>query len=593
MFFLITSFADSWQATSTAVNVSNGSRSNRTNAPVAVSSSSDKTSLHSTRTETCNFTSVLQPPNCSFIASAAEVKPQKCTTSPNETHGNRHHQDCALKEAVEDAFNIVEYFFSAGDTNSGDNVFRHPQERMGNRNATHDISNDIPQNEFKIRNMNETEACEKGPSNITAVFLNKTTLESFRFRIRNISEVFLSTREYDKGKNVIKEFDSYLTHLELVIQAIKKLNISLRLYNLSDTPRFSLVNFTHTFRKWELELHNERHRYREICDVFMEVKVLEIFRRYVDPTVYSVIFAVGFVWNGLLLFIFVRHRHLWTSANIMIFNLVVVDVLSLILNVPVFYFAHYHVPYFQTNEYACKLYITLRALFVAVGALSVVALSILRCVACSKSVTVYSREQCKLPNRVRISLYVLAVWVLATGFALPYSFVLQFTVGKCFTYGDNNTAKKVALSEFVLYCVVLPCTMVVFNVLTAKRLRESNRNISSAMRRNGQDVIRKRSANVHTALIAVFLISYIPQYLWRVLYRWLVLDIWQVSYRCIDKVTYYMLFASCCFNPMSLYGVSRRFRNLLNYYFLYLCNHHCNKNSNSDMQMFPRCPNSR
>jgi hypothetical protein len=126
--------------------------------------------------------------------------------------------------------------------------------------------------------------------------------------------------------------------------------------------------------------------------------------------------------------------------------------------------------------------------------------------------------------------------------------------------------------------------MVCFNVLTAKRLRDSVRNMPFAMQRRGQDLLRNRSARMLTVLIAVFIVSYVPHHLWRVVFRWLALDVWEVPYRCIDKITYYMLFANCCFNPISLYGVSGSFRKLFNYYFMYLYNHHCKKTADSQLQ---------
>jgi hypothetical protein len=163
----------------------------------------------------------------------------------------------------------------------------------------------------------------------------------------------------------------------------------------------------------------------------------------VDPTVYFAILAVGLLWNGVLLFIFARHRQLWTSANIMISNLAVGDIVSITANLPVFYFAHYHVQYFQMNEYVCTLYITLRLLIVAVSALSVVALSILRYIASRKSFSVNSHQSCELSTRIII--YVFIVWAPSIGLALSYSLGLKITAGKCFMYGDEYTAKMVGL----------------------------------------------------------------------------------------------------------------------------------------------------
>jgi hypothetical protein len=505
-----------------------------------------------------------------------------CNTSGNETH----FQDCAFNKTPEGTLNSAAHIFSTSDPKSSDAFLKHLPKciRVSPQQTSLDSSYAT---ESSIQNLRENTPYAEILSSILTLTLNTSYLEYFGSRVRNVSTLFLNTREYDKGEMALQEFDSYLIQLELVVQAIKDINISLELLNLSVTFESPWVNCILAFGKWENELPKARYRYHEVLDMFVKVEVLEIFRRYVDPTVYFAILAVGLVWNGVLVFIFARHRQLWTSANVMIFNLAVGDIVSMIANLPVFYFAHYHVQYFQMNEYLCKFYITLRPLFVAVSALSVVALSILRYIASGTSFNMNSHQCCELSNRSRIIIYLIIVWVLSIGLALPYSFGLKFTAGKCFMYGDGYTAKMVALSEFMFYCVALPCIMVGFTVLTAKRLKESTKTIPCAMRRTGQDLVRKRSANVLTVLIAVFLISYIPQHLWRVLYRWLSLDIWQVSNRCIDKVTYYLLFANCCFNPISLYGVSKRFRKHFNCYFLYLYNHLSNRNSKPRLQRLP------
>jgi hypothetical protein len=587
------SLAESRQAVSAAADVTSSYRSNPTDTTMAGLIASNNRSLQDNRnetTETCNSSSALRAPSCSLINSSSEnhsnsVQQQNCNTLLNGKHGDRQLQDCGLIDVPETAFSSTAHLFSVDDTSSGKTVLNHLHECVkswrqtlpDSSNETHVMPTGITQTETSTQNLDETKAYLNILRNALFLAVNISTLESFHSRVRNISTMFLYTCKYDKGEMAVQEFDNYLTQLESMVQSIMDFNISLELYNLSTVYELSWVNCMLPLSKWELELQNERHRYREVRDVFIKVKVLEVFRRYVDPAVYFAILVVSLVWNGVLLFIFAMHRQFWTSANIMLFNLAVGDILSIVLNLPFFYFAHYHVQYFQTNEYLCKFYITLRPLFVAASALSVVALSILRYVASGKSLTVYSREGCKLSKRSRTVLYVIVVWILAIGLAAPYSFVLDFTAGKCFMYGDGYTAKMVALSEFVFYCVILPCIMIRFNVLTARNLRDSTRTIASAMRRNGQDLIRNRSANVLTALIVVFLISYVPQHLWRMFYRWLNLDIWNVPYRCIDKVTYYMLFANCCFNPISLYVVSKRFRKLFNHYFLYLYNRHRNK----------------
>lgn len=520
-----------------------------------------------------------------------------CFTPLNETRGHRHFQAYTLSKTRETAFNIAAYFFDIFDTNSSDIVLKNlhkcmealDQQTLLNtsnepRAFIHNISIDNSQAESCIQTMDEMDAYVKVLDNIVALALNISILESLNTRVQNISTLFINTRKYDLGEMALQYFDKYLTQLESVVRPIEDLNMTLKLYNLSVIFDSSWVPYPLTSGNWESESLKAKHRHREVSDVFVKVKVLEVFRRYADPAVYCVIFTVGIVWNGVLLFIFIRHRQFWTASNAMIFSLAVGDVLSIVLNVPVFYFAHYHVQDFQMNEYMCRFFITLRPFSVALSALTVVGLSILRYGATITPFNVNSRMRCDVSNRARIILCILVIWFLALLLAMPYSFVLKFTAGKCFKYGDGYTAQVVALSEFMFYSVALPCIMVCFNVLTAKRLRDSARNMPFAVQRREQDLIRNRSARVLTALVAVFIFSYVPHHLWRVVFRWLALDIWEVPYRCTDKITYYMLFANCCFNPISLYGVSGNFRKLFNYYFLYLYNHHCKKTADPQLQ---------
>lgn len=547
-------------------------------------------------------TNSLRTPNCSLIVLAFEnlsnyTQEPNCFTPLNETRGHQHFQAYAISKTREAAFNTAAYFFGILDTNSSDTVLKHlhkcvealDQQTLLNtsnepRVFIHNISIGNSRAESCIQTKDEMKAYVEVLGNTVTLALNISILESLKAKVQNISTLFIKARKYDMGEMALQYFDKYLTQLESVVQPIKELSMTLKLYNLSVIFDSSWVHYPLTFGNWESELLKVKHRHREVSDVFMKVKVLEVFRSYVDPAVYCVIFTVGIVWNGVLLFILVRHRQFWTASNAMIFNVAVGDVLSIVLNVPVFYFAHYHVQDFQRNEYVCKFFITLRPFSVALSALTVVGLSILRFGATITPFNVISRVRCEVSNRARTILCILIIWVLAIVLALPYSFVLKFTAGKCFAYGDGYTAQVVALSEFMFYCVALPCIMVCFNVLTAKRLRDSVRNMPFAMQRRVQDLLRNRSARMLTVLIAVFIVSYVPHHLWRVVFRWLALDVWEVPYRCIDKITYYMLFANCCFNPISLYGVSGSFRKLFNYYFMYLYNHHCKKTADSQLQ---------
>ena len=56
---------------------------------------------------------------------------------------------------------------------------------------------------------------------------------------------------------------------------------------------------------------------------------------------YVLIISMGCVWNGALLLIFARHREIRTTANTMILNLAVCDLVNLVTVAPVKFLYHY------------------------------------------------------------------------------------------------------------------------------------------------------------------------------------------------------------------------------------------------------------
>jgi hypothetical protein len=59
-----------------------------------------------------------------------------------------------------------------------------------------------------------------------------------------------------------------------------------------------------------------------------EPEEFQLFNYYIDPALYLVVLIVGLIGNGILLFIFVRHREIRTRFNIMIISLVVCDLVT-------------------------------------------------------------------------------------------------------------------------------------------------------------------------------------------------------------------------------------------------------------------------
>ena len=512
-------------------------------------------------------------------------------------------QNCIHNKTNDSQSNVITLSLSIGDVNGSDTALarlhsyiegNHGEVNLNEekikkqRNAAFGIYNETKENGIPgdiLNDLDEIKILLNSLKNIQTIILNSIDLGSFGARVFNDTIDFLNSHERAEDITAVTEVEEYLLELEMEVESVRKLNKLLGIQNMSSLLSIPWISCLLDVRRWESELINERLMSLQVEDRYHKVMVLKTFQTYVDPAMYTIILTVGLVWNGVLVLMFAGQKQLWTPPNIMIFNLAVADLLSLILNLLLFYFAHYYVLYFQVNESFCKFYITVRPLTVALSALSVVVLSIIRYIATGQSFRIHSNQiVCNLSTRARTILYVVVVWLLSLCLAMPYSYVIMFSKGMCFRYGEGKVAKMVTLFEFLFYCVLLPSIVVVFNSMTARGLKQSTKNFTTAMRLSGQDQVRNRSAKVLMGLVIVFLISYVPHYLWRVLHRWLRLDVWEIHYRIIDKITYYLLFANCCFNPISLYIVSGTFRKLFNYYFSYIYHYHCNRRSKRQLE---------
>ena len=78
-----------------------------------------------------------------------------------------------------------------------------------------------------------------------------------------------------------------------------------------------------------------------------------ILMHYIDTNMYTLILVVGLLGNGMLLFIFVRHRKIRTAANLMIIHLAICDIINLSINAPLHF-------YFKYDNGSCESLMTCR-----------------------------------------------------------------------------------------------------------------------------------------------------------------------------------------------------------------------------------------
>jgi gastrin-releasing peptide receptor len=290
-------------------------------------------------------------------------------------------------------------------------------------------------------------------------------------------------------------------------------------------------------------------------------KEYKVLRHYLDPAVYLLIFVVGVLGNGMILFLFIRHRELRTAANVMIINLVVCDILNLSINAPLHSYFHYEGGS-QESLTSCRTVLALRQSLRCTGALAVIALIIQRF-----SIIRNSSVKHWTPFKFTV-LSIITVWVLPLAIAWPTMYSPEFYEPVCFLYKEEGKLSYAIVLNFVLYCILMPILMFGFSSNIAIRLKRSVKDIPGEIRHRMQEQMRTRSARMMIALAIVFVITYFPFQIWVLLARWVRLNKQHPIMIFALYLSKQLLFANGCFNPIALFIVSSAFRRL---FVRYLC----------------------
>lgn len=481
------------------------------------------------------------------------------------------HEDDALNKARDRAWdNILEYLKS-GNEDRGRSALEIVKTHVDERKAW--LQQACPISKLcanESRELNHLEHSYNALNIIYETSVKPIVLQELEIQSTNLSERFDYTYDYSVGLQSIQVTQEYLDKLETICDSVKYLNKSLFLQNPNDpvildwTKNFPDVLQSQSFLK------SARESFIKQKALMEKLEITFIFRDYIDPPLYVLILLTGLVWNTALLLMFAQKKQVRTAPNIMIFNITIVDVLNLTLNLPLQYFGFYYPSYVMLSESVCVLFITLRCIFTSTSALSVVALATQRfCATLPAFHTLRARSH--LSSHIITIIYVLVVWGAACSIVLPDTLGERVCEDSAAEKGSRKSAKVVSLHEFLVYCFVLPGIMFIFTTMTARRLKQSAKAIPGDARHKTHEDARNRGAKVVTALCVVFTISYVPFFMWGRIATTLALDRLELSYRIIDNITYYLLFSNPCFNPLALYVTSRTFRRLFNGYFFGWC----------------------
>lgn len=260
------------------------------------------------------------------------------------------------------------------------------------------------------------------------------------------------------------------------------------------------------------------------------------------------LYIAAIVANGLLVFIFIRHREIRTERNTIILNLAVADILAVLSNASLQIIFVYGGTFNNARIYYRVMDLCLEVT-TGVCIYSIVGLSVQRYCAVVPN---YKRKECGLSRRFNSTLFVCVLWIAGC-------------VPKAIEFSIKMGLRAWAMRNLVLYCVIPAVCMATFYVMTSWRLKQSIRKIpGEAVRHETVRIARVRSSNVLIALVAVFAVSYTPIQLFRFIELWFYGGGYLFDY--VDVIAYSLLSLNSCFNPIALYVASGTFRQYYNRY---------------------------
>ena len=469
------------------------------------------------------------------------------------------YEEDALNEAFEKAWSYAEYFLSSGDLQVGqkatDLMQQYVEDRRrrvwhmqfipsDNSSVNDELLSYGPSLSVRARQLNEV---ENTLHKLQEIYRLATIVKNTEIRLRNYTE----TNNNSADLSILQEVQKYLEDLEISIRDLedKCQDYFVFPWNCSS----QLVVDREYLRATNESIH-------ERCFLSHKKKELEqLFEYYIYPGFYFAILVLGSIGNGALLLMFVKYKDIRTAPNIMVFNLTLMDIMNLFVNAPLYYVSKYHSQWLYLDGYGCRIFATFRFLNHSVIEFSIVGLSFQRY--CASATMLNPTSQWRLSTRWRTVMFVVVVWLIALVVSLPPSLVYDFPIGVCFPLATPHI-KALNVFYFVLYAIVLPVTLGVFSVITARKLKQSVHNIPGEIRYRSQEISRYRSAKVVTALAISYVTTHIPRSVWFFCVSFFHLDRLDMKYIFIDEVTNYLMFSNSCLNPLALYISSRKFRQL-------------------------------
>jgi platelet-activating factor receptor len=288
------------------------------------------------------------------------------------------------------------------------------------------------------------------------------------------------------------------------------------------------------------------------------------FRYTLFPIVYSIIFVLGVVSNGYVLWVF---AHLYPAKKlneikIFMVNLTVADLLFLI-TLPLWITYYYHqgnwiLPKFLCNVAGCFFFINT---YCSVAFLGVITYNRFQAVT-------HPIKTAQATTRKRGIFLSLAIWV-ATVTAASYFLVLDETnsvpnnngtgnITRCFEHYEQGSVSVlvihifIVLGFFLVFLIILSCNLVIIRTLLMQPVQQQ---------RNAE--VRRRALWMVCTVLGVFVICFVPHHVVQLPWTLAELGYHTNFHQAINdahQVTLCLLSTNCVLDPIIYCFLTKKFR---------------------------------
>lgn len=298
------------------------------------------------------------------------------------------------------------------------------------------------------------------------------------------------------------------------------------------------------------------------------------------PIVFFVIFVVGVIGNGTLIFTVLRNKNMQNIPNILIVSLALGDLLLILVSVP-FTATIYTFKYWPYGEEMCKMNEFLQTLSLGVSVFTLTALSGDRFLA-----IVYPMRMHRGSPKLRTMSIAAGIWVLSIGLALldlmGSHIVTSHSMKFCNLFPrqwGEWYPKFHCMFRFAIYFAAPMLIIASFYSsmawilwLSGRRMPGEAQRIMGNAKNNAKKQMegRKKVAKLILSFIVVFIICWLPRHVYLLWFHYDPGD-YNLFWHIFKIIGFCLCFINSCINPLALYFLSQQFRRCFNRYLFCCC----------------------